>query len=240
MRTWHGLVLLLACACAGHALADSAAPAAKTLNINYVVSRNGFDIGQSHGILSQKDNGRFHFRREVNTTGVLVWLFKDKIIEQSEWKQTEQGIRPLSYSYSQTGGKRERHVELKFNWDQGRVENIIDKDAWRMDIPPGTLDKLVVQFAMMLDLQAGKREMTYAIADGGKLKRYHFRAVGEEVLQTPAGSYRTLKMERVRDNNKRATYLWCAPDLNYLPVRVDQREDDDESFRMLLKQYSGF
>jgi hypothetical protein len=46
-------------------------------------------------------------------------------------------------------------------------------------------------------------------------------------------------IERVRDDNKRATFLWCSPTLNYLPVRIDQREDDNSNFRMLLKEYTG-
>ncbi|MGD8630929.1 MAG: DUF3108 domain-containing protein, partial [Gammaproteobacteria bacterium] len=102
----------------------------------------------------------------------------------------------------------------------------------------GTLDKLASQLAMMLALRAGKTDMAFNIADDGKLREYRFKVVGKETLELPAGTFDTVKITRLRDNNKRETYVWCAPELNYLPVRIWQREKDDREYQSDLAEFS--
>jgi len=142
----------------------------------------------------------------------------------------ENGVRPDKYDYKRSGGSKERTAELRFDWPSMTVSNHVEDSRWKMDIPAGTLDKLVSQLAMMLALRAGETDITFNIADGGKLKEYHFRAVGQETLELPAGTFDTVKITKVRNNKKRETYIWCAPALNYLPVRIWQREKDDAEY----------
>lgn len=196
------------------------------------------NIGSFNARLSVVGKDRFHFETHTRPAGFMAWFYKDQIDEDSRWTLHAANIRPLSYTYNRRGGSKDRLVELTFDWKRGIVENKVDGDRWRMPVPEGALDKLVVQVAMMLDLARGKRSMQYAIADGGKLKTYRFKVLGNESLETPAGRFETVKIERLRENNKRSTYLWCAPALHNLPVRVDQREEDDSQFSMLLSRYT--
>jgi hypothetical protein len=120
-----------------------------------------------------------------------------------------------------------------------RVHNDVADSKWEMDIPVGTLDKLVSQLGMMHALARGQTDITFKIADGGKLKEYRFKVVGEETLETPAGTFETVKITRLRDDNKRETYVWCAPALHYLPVRIWQREKDDAEYQSDLESFSA-
>ena len=120
-----------------------------------------------------------------------------------------------------------------------KVSNTVEGHTWEMEIPQNALDKLVVQIAVMMDLAAGKKELVYDIADGGKLKEYRFAVVGKENIRVPAGEFEVLKIERIRKDNDRTTYLWCAPSLNYLPVRIEQIEHEDGvTYLSELKQTS--
>ena len=123
----------------------------------------------------------------------------------------ETGVRPDTYHYSRSGGSRERKAELSFDWQAMSVSNHVEDSRWEMEIPAGTLDKLVSQLAMMLALRNGETDVSFNIADGGKLKEYRFRVVGEETLELPAGTFDTVKITKLRDNKKRETYIWCAP-----------------------------
>jgi hypothetical protein len=221
---------------AAAALADPSLTPFKTL---YIIKGYGLEIGELQSRLSVADDGNYVYQTDTRTTGMLSKLYKDQVSESSTWIEHDGGIRPLVYTYDRSGGKKERNAHLLFNWERGIVRNTIDGDSWQMDIHPGVLDRLVAQIAMMRDLRNGKTDMSYTFADGGKLKTYRFRVVGKERIETPAGEFDSVKIERVRDDNKRATFLWCAPTLNYLPVRIDQREDDNSNFRMLLKEYTG-
>jgi hypothetical protein len=78
----------------------------------------------------------------------------------------------------------------------------------------------------MQDLASGVRETRYAVADGGKVKTYLLRVIGHERIETVLGDLDTVVVERRREGHGRVTLVWCAPTLRYLPVRVEQREED--------------
>lgn len=194
-------------------------------DVRYQLHLDGFKVGEAHYQLSRQDD-HFLYQSRTQPTGIAAWFRKDQVQEHSTWTLQNARIQPLRYHYQRTGGKKERFAELTFDWQSGQVENLVEGQPWQMDIPVGTLDKMVVTLALMLDLRQGKREVEYAIADGGKLKTYRFRVVAEERVETNIGSFDALKLERIRKDNKRYTALWCAPALHYLPIRIKQREKD--------------
>lgn len=200
----------------------------------YVVKKGFMDIGEVRRTLTLDANGRYLFESVTSTTGMASWVAKGSIVERSTWTLKNSTILPLEYFYERTFGKG-KQVKLAFDWDKNTVTNNVNKDPWVMPLEPGTLDKLVYQVALMRDMAPGKRDYSYKIADGGKTKIYQAVVLGEEETQTPAGKFHTVKITRVGD--KRGTTLWCAPKLNYLPVRIEQTDDDD--FVAVLKSVSG-
>lgn len=193
----------------------------------YQLRVNGLVIGEAQVGLAAQAKGRYLYSSRTHSTGLLRIFRNDKVAESSLFTLHDQHIRPLEYRFDHTGSKKERHAYLKFDWNAGEVANTVEGHTWEMKIPERTLDKLVVQLAVMMDLDAGKKELVYAIADGGKLKEYKFANVGQEKLRVPAGEFATLKLERLRKDNDRTTYLWCAPSLGNLPVRIKQIENED-------------
>lgn len=230
----HALSALGFWLCAATAFAAGPLP---TFEAQYNIRGFGFQIGEFRSSLLNSPNGNYRYETETRTVGFIAHFNNDVIRERSDWIWHDSLIRPLTYTYSRTGGKKERAAKLNFNWTRGTVENTVDGETWKMPIHDGVLDRLVVQLSMMLDLKAGKRDMEYTFADGGKLKSYRFRIIGAERIETPSGVYDTVKLERVVDDDKRSTMLWCAPKLHYLPVRIDQREKSD-NFSMLLTKYA--
>ncbi len=111
-----------------------------------------------------------------------------------------------------------------------------------MDIREGMQDKLSYQLKMRHELykawQAGKPwpELHYAVADGGHVKTYHFRVVGEEQVETPAGTFTAVKATRVRDDDDRVTWFWMLPEYEFLLVRFEQQEKDGGGFKLMLKE----
>jgi len=140
-----------------------------------------------------------------------------------------------SYLY---GGRREREADLSFDWQERTVSNHVEGSLWEMDIPADTIDKLASQLGVMLALKQGKKDVTFNIADGGKLKEYRYKVVGHETLEVPAGTFATVKITKLRNNSRRETYVWCAPALNYLPIRIWQRETDDSEYTSDLESFS--
>ena len=204
---------------------------------SYQLKRGNLSIGTSTLSLANKADDGYLYESRSQPARWAAWLFRDKLFETSRGHIINNRVRPDHYHYRRTGGSREREAILSFDWDNMTVENDVGESPWKMDIPAGTLDKLASQLGMMLALGEGKTEVTFNIADGGKLKEYRFRVIGHETLELPAGTFKTVKITKLRDNKKRETYIWCAPELNYLPVRIWQREKDEAIYQSDLMSF---
>ncbi|TCK08613.1 DUF3108 domain-containing protein [Marinobacterium mangrovicola] len=182
--------------------------------------------------------------RELRQQDDGTWIFDstaDAVVarqhEASHFTYSDDQIQPLKYRYERKLLGRERLVDLKFNWAKSRVTTTVEEKPWSMKIPDGTQDKLSYQLQLRLDLAAGKKELVYEVADGGLLSEYRFRVIGEETVETPAGKFNALKVERVRgEDAKRTTHLWFAPELEYLIVKLYQVESDGKEYGLLLNQ----
>lgn len=212
---------------------EAAAPL-EPFTIRYEVRHNSMLLARMERSLRRGDNGLFILESVSKPAGFLSTMLRDHIVERSHWEYVEDRPRPLKYEYHHTGRKDERHVVLYFDWDRGLVTNTVNNDPWQMKIPDDAQDKLLYQYTMMLDMQDGSIGREYHVADGGELKVYRYEVVGREELRTPLGRLKTVKLER--RHGDRRTVIWCAIDLGYLPVRLEQHRDR----RMVAVTVSAF
>jgi hypothetical protein len=75
------------------------------------------------------------------------------------------------------------------------------------------------------------------VADGGRLKTYHFEWQGVETINIPAGTFDTVRLRRV--HGKTTTTIWCARKLNFLPVRIQQKKRGDSASVAVLESVQG-
>ena len=205
----------------------------------YTLVSKGAAVGEAKWSLVPAEDGRFVYEVVTSTVGILSLVRNDRRIERSEWRYHDDRIRPLKYRYNRTGRKA-RIVEVDFDWDHEVARNTARGQTWRMPLPAETLDKNVYLLALMRDLGAGKREVAYTIADGGKVKTYRLAVIGSEQLHTKVGPVDTLQVRRIREASKRETTFWCAAELSFLPVKVVHREKDGSTVTLLLDSLDGF
>lgn len=164
------------------------------------------------------------------------WIANLTESSRFRWGADER-IVPIQYHYKRGGLGRDREAILDFDWDAKKVTNNVERKPWKMDIPEQALDKLSYQLQLRTDLLNGKSLPEYDIADGGRLKHYQFKVLGEEEVNTDAGRFMTVKVERVReDDPDRHTFFWMAKDFDYMVVRLQQREDDGSDYEIDLNE----
>ncbi len=205
----------------------------------YSLYRAGAKVARIRRRISPMADARFEYFSETKTVGLVALFRKDHIIEKSIWDFAASRPKPSLYTYQHTGGKKDRRVSVEFDWEQLKIINTINGDAWQMPGTPEVMDKLLYQLAIMLDLEAGKARASYTIADGGKIKNYSFEKLGRERLQTPLGEFDTIKMIRYKDNRTRTVTLWCAEKLRYLPVKVENIEKDRNKTVAMIQSLTG-
>lgn len=205
----------------------------------YLLKAQGSTVGESRWELAAGEDGLYVYQKRSASAGLLSLFRKQTVTERSEWRYRDGEMRPHAYSYKRTGRKKNRDVQIRFDWEKRTVQTTVNGEPWQMPLPDGTLDKLIYSLAMMRDLAQGERNLQYTVADGGTLKTYYIEPMGEEQIETELGSMRTVKLRRFRDKKKRETILWCAPALSFLPVRMEHREKDG-TLELLIQSVDGF
>jgi hypothetical protein len=207
---------------------------------NYLVKLNGFQAGELVRELTTDEQGHRILTATSQAKGMFSFFKPDLIKETSVWTTNKRGVVPLQYLYERTGGKKDKYLSMDFDWSQKQVHIDDKKRPWNLNIPAGVLDKLVYQISLMKDLTPDLESIDYKIADGGKLKNYHIKVLGSEDIKTPMGKIHTLKLTREREKaGDRQTTLWCAPALDYLPVKLEHIEDKT-TFIALIRTLKGF
>ena len=202
----------------------------------YTLKKGGIPVARVERQLRKTQNGEYVFESHSKPIGIATFFVKDIIVERSIWQQVQDRFRPERYSYRRSGGKKNRNIKLIFDWENNEVTNIINNDAWTMDVPEHVQDKLLYQLSIMYDLNGSNNHLSYEVADGGRLKDYSFKVLGYETLDTDIGHVKTVKIKR--DINSKSTTIWCAIDHNYLPVRIKQ-DDSDGSFDLHIDTVAG-
>ncbi len=206
---------------------------------SFVLTAYGTTVGRTEWRLVPTGERQFLWESRSETAGAGALIRDVYVTERSESELHENAFRPLRYNYDRQAGNANRSVQVAFDWRDNVVENTAEGHTWRMQVPPGTLDKLNYLLALMGDLALGRRDMRYTIADGGKLKIYEMRAAGTEVLETALGRLDTLKVRRLRDAEYGEATLWCAPALGYLPVKLENRDRDGRLVSMYIESIEG-
>lgn len=195
----------------------------------YEVSNGSMAVGTATFSLT-RDSGLWRYRTAVKARGLFA-MFVDTPLTETTWLQSHEGqLRPLIYRHRE--GKTQRRVV--FDWRAGRAQVHDNGDTRRIALEPTTRDRSSAILAVMVALDAGARSVAFpGITDDGDTGVLRFETVGEESIEAPYGTYDAIRVERRHDDG-RTTTTWLAPTLDWLPVRVEQREDGELTARLAL------
>lgn len=211
--------------------ADNLPPAFKA---HYVVKKGPLTLGTAMRELRYGPDGELVFYTGSDSTGLAELLYSNHVRETTRLKQDGAHMVPLEYHY-QRSGKRDRTIKQLFDWQQGSVTSHVDAAVYEYELPHSTIDLNAYQISLMVDLARGIREFSYPVAGKKAMRTYDIKYVGDERLNTVLGELNTVVMQR---KTKRTTTMWCAPDLHFLPVKI-QHEEKGSTFTAYLESVEG-
>ncbi|HEY8522024.1 MAG TPA: DUF3108 domain-containing protein [Gammaproteobacteria bacterium] len=229
-------LLLLACP-AVHAQDGDIA----TYTAVYDVEYRGRQLGRSEFSVSRDAaTGRYVFASRTEARGLVGRLASpDPTVERSEFVLDAGRIRPLEYRYEDGTRGGDDDLTVVFDWD-ANVARITDDDGAReLPIEPGVLDRGSLQAQLMRDLATAGAPDRYRLVDDDGVQEYGYTAQGTEEVRTGAGVFETHVYVQQREGSSRSTWLWVAPALGYLPVRIEQRRDAETRTAFLLRSIEG-
>ena len=160
-----------------------------------------------------------------------------EIRETSWFSADDGGIRPRQYRSVDMITKDHDNVSLDFDWDASRVTGLIDGEDFETTIEGDVQDRVSLQYRLMHDLKNGGAQDTYTLQDAEELKLLEITQLGSKKVKVPYGEFEVIGIQHRRQGSSRVTTLWCAADLDYLPVMIEQHRKGKLRMRALLAQY---
>lgn len=195
-------------------------------NANYDAVINGFLV-KANREYKPLENGL----SELNFTA-SSWLAS--LSETAQFSWNKQTIQPLSFSAIRNIMGVKKASQLDFNHSDKTLIRTVKKQEEDLNYIDNSLDRLSFQLQLQQDLLLNKHDITYNIVHRNSIKKNQFKIIGEETITTKAGDFKTLKIKVVRERTRRVTFIWVAPDWQYLFVRLIQLKDDKKQFSIEL------
>lgn len=218
------LMLLALCLPLG-AGATSLEPFAAT----YTIRWSGMAAGTGQLRLDRiPGDNNWSYEQRVQGRGLFRLALPSNQVSRSVFRIENDRVVPQSF----TSG--EKNQKMEFDWAAGRVTGTVDGKPFDLPAQPGLLDTQSVQVALMQELIAGRVPSRFVLVDEDRIKDYIYAVEGSEVIESVAGTFRTDIYSSRRPGSRKATYFWCAPELGYLPLKVERRDGKNVEFSMRL------
>jgi len=193
--------------------------------------------GQLNTELRATDTG-YVATHVIRPTGLSRILARGTIREISEFDATIDGIRPRFYSSKDTISRDKADVSVRFNWETGEARGTVNGEEVVSIMDDLAYDRVSIQYELMHDLLNQGPDSTYTMFEIDRLRHVNVRIVGTREIDTPAGQFTAIGIQHQAEGSKRITTLWCAEELGYLPVIIEQHRKGKLRVRATLRKYS--
>jgi uncharacterized protein DUF3108 len=211
----------------------TAADELKPFEASYAWSWHGMNVAVSTLKLEQSgDTWTYSSKSEPRGIGNLL---AERPTQHSVLRVTDAGTQPLSYQASDGTSSTRRAVNVKYDWEQGRLTGVYEDTKVDLPLTPGVQDDASVQVALMVELLRGRTPEHFLLLNKNAVRKYRYVREGEATLQTPLGKIETVIYRSERENSPRVTRFWCAPGRGYIPMRVEQKRGDDIEWTMEIR-----
>ena len=207
----------------------------KPFTANYNIIWGGISAGTATLTLKHEADGRWSYQSVTTARGFFRLAMPAELRSRSVFTVQDGKVVPELFVAEDGTSNTSRDQELRFDWAGGRVTGMFEKSPVNLPLQPGLLDSLSVQVALMHELLAGRTPARFVLVDKGKIKDYNYTAEGEDTLRTPLGEHRAVLFRSSRPGSASGTWFWCAPEMNFLPLKVERREGKNVQWSLRLQ-----
>lgn len=206
----------------------------------YDLLKQSDSVGEAIRRLNYPDDhsANYSYRTEASW-----FIFTDIREETTVTKFNDNTITPTHYLFERKGTGKDKKYEWTFDVENDLATDLKKAKKLAVKFPKKIQDKLSYQLQLRLDLikDSSQKEYTYpVISTSGAIKEYIFENEGEETITLPIGEIKAIKLKREVKDKKKITYIWFAPELNYLLVQIFQMKNGKGQFNALLKTVETF
>jgi hypothetical protein len=173
----------------------------------------------------------------IKPTGLSRLVTSGKMHVTSTFAAAKDGIRPLNY-HAIDSIRDEPEARISFDWISNEASGTVGSDEVTFQLEGIAHDAVSIQYQLMHDLLNDRPGESYVLFDVDKMRIANIRAAGRKTVTTRAGTYEVVGVQHQREGSSRIMTLWCAPELDFLPVIIEQHRKGKLKFRATLSHYA--
>ena len=182
-------------------------------------------------------DGGYAATHSIRATGLSRMVSRGKMHVTSEFSAGPEGVRPVTFHEIDTI-RDDPETRLSFDWSTNEVSGTVGTEEVTLQLDGIAHDSVSIQYALMHDLLYAEPAETYVLFDVDKMRIADVKDAGEKTVKTTAGKFKVIGVSHQRKGSSRVTTMWCAPELGYLPVIIEQHRKGKLNFRATLTSYT--
>ena len=179
----------------------------------------------------------FEASHVLYATGLTAVFLDGKVRERSQFVVTPEGIRPLTFRSRDSLTSEGEKAMITFDWEAGEARGTVDGKPMVTAIEGLAHDRVSIHYQLMKDLGNGAPAEAYTMFEIDKIRPLKVTLAGRKTVDTPAGRFNVVGVRHQAEGSKRATTLWCAEELGYLPVVIEQYRKGELRARAVLVEH---
>jgi hypothetical protein len=173
----------------------------------------GFLIGEATYRFEHADNA-YRIYTVGQARGLAAIFLRGQGKVESRGVITTTGLQPLEFSVER--GSRDKRETALFDWEAGIV-TLQDNQTAALDLP--TFDPAALMWQYYFTPPPGD-EVAFSVATTRRLLRYTIHREATETIAWGQGEIATERWHRRSEDGATDAWVWLAPSLHFLPVKM--------------------
>jgi len=187
----------------------------------------GFLIGDAT-YRFEHDGDRYRIATVGQARGLAAMIVRGTGKIESRGRITPDGLRP--YEFAVERGSADKREVAFFDWDAATV---VLHDGGTAHLEPPTFDPLTILWQPYFS-PPGTADQSFGIATTRKVGRYTLKLQAEETIVWRRGDIVTQRWHQVSDDGKMEAWLWLAPSMHYVPIKMRVSRTSRGTLEVLL------
>lgn len=229
------LSLISALALMGAAQANDSELELKPFSAVYSVKKSGLSLGNAYFSLKNLGDNHWEYASYIKPSGLATLISNDRVKESSMVEVVGNTIRPVYYTYEHTGDKPES-ASITFNWFKRIAQVNYNGQASSHALSGKEQDHYSLVLNLMRMASSGLASQNMTVINN-EVKQYTYTSQGSETVKTPLQKFNATKIVQ-SGTGSRSLHYWLSPEVNFVPVKIEQHKRGKKNLEMTLKSFT--